>query len=383
MADKTPFPSEISLNVSPDNEVASVKPDTVAAVLPPRRHRRLLKAISSKYSGVRRLRDFGARHRGRLIVAGAMSLFLGIFSSGFLTGWMVKEEVAIRSSEPKPTVVEIPVLDTQADSRVPDVRGMETAVAKQALADLDIAPNAVTIREVEWAGTPGIVVAQEPVGGEQVTGSLTLSVSKQASVPEVTGKKKKDAIDALQALGAEVTVTEQYSASATTGTVLSVSPQVGSPLDSNVQLVVAESGGSILLSSVNTAGSGSSCSTDTNVSMNGTSYKEALACSGGFSNKESTYAWVLGRHASTLSTTVGLADSGKTDATATVRILADGNEVARADVAYGKPAKVNADVSNALRLEIAVSSKNGDTVYLGDALIKGTTTQIDQLEAEK
>ena len=276
-------------------------------------------------------------------MAGAMSLFLGIFSSGFLTGWAVKEEVAVRSSEPRPTVVEIPVLDTQADSRVPDVRGMETAVAKQALADLDIDPNAVTIREVEWAGTPGIVVAQEPVGGEQVTGSLTLSVSKQASVPEVTGKKKKDAIDALQALGAEVTVTEQYSASATTGTVLSVSPQVGSPLDSSVQLVVAESGGSILLSSVNTAGSGSSCSTDTNVSMNGTSYKEALACSGGFSNKESTYAWVLGRHASTLSTTVGLADSGKTDATATVRILADGNEVARADVAYGKPAKVNAE----------------------------------------
>ena len=383
MADKTPFPSEISLNVSPDNEVASVEPDTVAAVLPPRRHRRLLKAISSKYSGVRRLRDFGARHRGRLIVAGAMSLFLGIFSSGFLTGWAVKEEVAVRSSEPRPTVVEIPVLDTQADSRVPDVRGMETAVAKQALADLDIDPNAVTIREVEWAGTPGIVVAQEPVGGEQVTGSLTLSVSKQASVPEVTGKKKKDAIDALQALGAEVTVTEQYSASATTGTVLSVSPQVGSPLDSSVQLVVAESGGSILLSSVNTAGSGSSCETDTNVSMNGTSYKEALACSGGFSNKESTYAWVLGRHASTLSTTVGLADSGKTDATATVRILADGNEVARADVAYGKPAKVDADVSNALRLEIAVSSKNGDTVYLGDALVKGTTAQIDQLEAEK
>ena len=383
MDDKTPAPSEISLNVSPDNEAASAESDTVAEDLPPRRHRRLLKANSSKFSGVRRLRVFGARHRGRLIVAGAMSLFLGIFSSGFLTGWAVKEEVAVRSSEPRPTVVEIPVLDTQADSRVPDVRGMETAVAKQALADLDIDPNAVTIREVEWAGTPGIVVAQEPVGGEQVTGSLTLSVSKQASVPEVTGKKKKDAIDALQALGAEVTVTEQYSASATTGTVLSVSPQVGSPLDSSVQLVVAESGGSILLSSVNTAGSGSSCSTDTNVSMNGTSYKEALACSGGFSNKESTYAWVLGRHASTLSTTVGLADSGKTDATATVRILADGNEVARADVAYGKPAKVNADVSNALRLEIAVSSKNGDTVYLGDALIKGTTTQIDQLEAEK
>ena len=383
MDDKTPAPSEISLNVSPDNEAASAESDTVAEDLPPRQHRRLLKAISSKFSGVRRLRVFGARHRGRLIVAGAMSLFLGIFSSGFLTGWAVKEEVAVRSSEPRPTVVEIPVLDTQADSRVPDVRGMETAVAKQALADLDIDPNAVTIREVEWAGTPGIVVAQEPVGGEQVTGSLTLSVSKQASVPEVTGKKKKDAIDALQALGAEVTVTEQYSASATTGTVLSVSPQVGSPLDSSVQLVVAESGGSILLSSVNTAGSGSSCSTDTNVSMNGTSYKEALACSGGFSNKESTYAWVLGRHASTLSTTVGLADSGKTDATATVRILADGNEVARADVAYGKPAKVDADVSNALRLEIAVSSKNGDTVYLGDALVKGTTAQIDQLEAEK
>ena len=383
MDSKTPTPSEISRNTPPDDDAESAESVTMDTALPPQRHRRLLKAISSKFSGVRRLRDFGARHRGRLVVAGAMSLVLGVFSGGFLTGWIAKEEVAVRRSEPRPTIVEIPVLDTQADSRVPDVRGMETAVAKQALADLDIDPNAVTIREVEWAGTPGIVVAQEPVGGEQVTESLTLSVSKQASVPEVTGKKKKDAIDALQALGAEVTVTEQYSASATTGTVLSVSPQVGSPLDSSVQLVVAESGGSILLSSVNTAGSGSSCSTDTNISMNGTSYKEALACSGGFSNKESTYAWVLGRHASTLSTTVGLADSGKTDATATVRILADGNEVARADVAYGKPAKVNADVSNALRLEIAVSSKNGDTVYLGDALVKGTTAQIDQLEVEK
>ena len=90
MADKTPFPSEISLNVSPDNEAASAESDTAAEELSPRRHRRLLKAISSKFSGVRRLRVFGARHRGRLIVAGAMSLFLGIFSSGFLTGWAVE-----------------------------------------------------------------------------------------------------------------------------------------------------------------------------------------------------------------------------------------------------------------------------------------------------
>ena len=52
-------PSEISLNTPPEDEVASAEPDTVSAVLPPQRRRRLLKAISSKFSGVRRLRISG------------------------------------------------------------------------------------------------------------------------------------------------------------------------------------------------------------------------------------------------------------------------------------------------------------------------------------
>ena len=60
MDGKTPAPSEPSLKIPPDDDVASGESDTVAEVLPPQRHRRLLKAISSKFSGARRLRDLGA-----------------------------------------------------------------------------------------------------------------------------------------------------------------------------------------------------------------------------------------------------------------------------------------------------------------------------------
>ena len=51
-------------------------------------------------------------------------------------------------------------------------------------------------------------------------------------------------------------------------------------------------------------------------------------------------------------------------------------------VSYGQTQPLNIDVTGVLRLEIVTSSDNGADVYLGDAIIKGTDSEINQLETK-
>lgn len=319
-----------------------------------------------------------------LVALGAAACILAVFIGGFLTGWTVKDNVQARRTVAQAKVVEVPVLSGDADTRVPDVRGLSVADAKQALADLELDASTVHTTEVEWAGAPGLVIAQDPVVGETFAGKLSLTVSTQARVPDIAGKKRGEAVDALRALGTEPTVVEKFDAAAAAGSVLAVEPAVGSPLPGEVTLTVAQAGSSLYLSEVAEASSSdsnrTSCSTD-DVSLDGTSHANALRCGTERNGEESTASWVLGRHADLFTATVGVSDSEDPGTTGMVRVLADGKEVARVAVSYGRTAPISAKVSGALRLDLVVSSPQGSDVHLAEALVRGTDAQIDALEA--
>ena len=90
----------------------------------------------------------------------------------------------------------------------------------------------------------------------------------------------------------------------------------------------------------------------------------------------------LEKHGSALSATVGVSDDASPSASARIRVLGDGAELANTSVSYGQTQPLNIDVTGVLRLEIVTSSDNGADVYLGDAIIKGTDSEINQLETK-
>lgn len=322
--------------------------------------------------------------RLRVALIGLLCLSLGLFGSGVFVGWTARDRIQAMRAGAAPDVVEVPAIDADADAKVPDLRGLTLSDAKQALADMSLDPSGVTVVETEWAGTTGLVVSQDPVVGEPLTQALTLTVSKKAKVPKVVGLSRYDAVAALRALGSEPRVEEKFDATAATGSVLEVKPGEGADLPSEVTLTVAQAGSSIYLSKLDTAHDSSrsgSCSTR-DTFLAGTKYTEALQCSSRSRGEETSYAWLLEKHGSALSATVGVSDDASPSASARIRVLGDGAELANTSVSYGQTQPLNIDVTGVLRLEIVTSSDNGADVYLGDAIIKGTDSEINQLETK-
>lgn len=314
-----------------------------------------------------------------LITFGLLILFIGVFGAGGVTGWMVHDRIQADRAQSEPTIVEIPAISEGIATVVPDVRGMNLNDATQALADLNLAPDAITTSEIPWAGTPGLVVAQDPVVGSAFEGKLHLTLSAPATVPDLVGKTQSEAMNTLLALGVQPVIDKKFDPSKTTGSVIALAPEPGSPLTDDLTITVADVGASVLLSTLDSASGYGGCSTGT-VSVNGKSYGNAMSCRSGSTSDEQISAWVVGRHGTRFTALLGVPDTDSTDARVVVRVLADGVEVQRVEAAYGAPAGIDVDISNVLRLEIAVSSPTRSPAVLADALIKGTTDQIDLLE---
>lgn len=319
--------------------------------------------------------------RGRLLAAsGILVLLLGVFGAGGVAGWLVHDRIQADRAQSMPPVIEIPMISDSISKVVPDVRGLSLNEATQALADLNITPDTITTEEVPWAGTPGLVVAQDPVVGSAFDGSLHLSISAAATVPDLLGKTQSDAMDSLLALGVQPQIERRFDPSAKTGTVIALSQEPGAPLADDLTITVADVGSSILLSTLKNANSSGDCS-NTKGSVNGTSYDNALACASSRNSEERVTAWILGRHGSRFTAVLGVLDTDPADSRVSVRVLADGVEVQKAEATYGAPTTIDVDVSSTLRLEVAVASPTNTRAVLANALIKGTTDQIDLLEA--
>lgn len=304
---------------------------------------------------------------------------IAVAGAGFAGGWLTQERIQAQRTTEGPTVVEIPALvETNAES-MPDVRGLSLADAKQALADIQINAGAVDVTTVEWAGEPGVVIAQDPVVGETVKDAIALRVSSEVTMPDVVGLPKGEAIDKLRALGVEPEIVDKYELTSPTGTVLVAEPGVGKPLLSTVTLTVAQPGSSVFFSRL--AAVDAPCSVKA-ADVNAVRYSNSVSCRTGDVDYTQVGVWLLNRRAALITGMVGVDDKGATTAAATVTVTGDGKPLATLDVSYAKPAELSVDVTGILRLEIDFRSTDGSEVVLAELLVKGASADIDTLETE-
>ena len=306
----------------------------------------------------------------------------------FLRGWISPKKAPVLALH---AVVKRPVtpLTVTASGTMPSVIGLAQSEAQRALFDAGATASKIAVTSVPAAGDPGLVVTQQPAAGSDLrsgAAAVTLGVSVAAKVPNVIGQLSADARNTLAALGARVSVTQKYSPAATEGTVLSVSPKVGSTLPLTTSMVVASPASAVYLDALKTIES--NCSDASSVTSNAVPYMHALRCQPG-QDSPSTNSYVLNRKVAAFNATLGQDDTGQTGQTATVSILRDGKVVKSFTVPFGTQRKISVPLVGALRLSIVTSwahpaqdAPGGPTVVLGNARMVGSPDAITALVAE-
>lgn len=300
-------------------------------------------------------------------------------SAGALGGWLAKDAVQASRVTDGPEIVKIPAAATLADQAMLDVRGMTLTDAKQALSDTGLPIDGLRVEEIPWSGDAGIVIAQEPVVGENIGDEIVLQVSSVATMPAVVGRPQRDVIAELKPLGVEVEVVERYELASPTGVVLEADTKEGQPLPTALTITVAQAGGAVFLNQLSAVEGGCSA---TEAHLNAQPMPNSLECSPGWGDEGARIVYLLNRKARLISATVGVDDAGASDAVARVVITGDAKPLANVTVSYAKPAPISLDVTGVLRLEITVTSPTGSRAILGDALVKGATDEIGQLETD-
>ena len=312
------------------------------------------------------------------LIGGGALVVLGLFIGGIILGWLLSNQIAASQALPETSLIAAPTAQSGEDAlTVPDVRGLKSADARQILADSGFDPSVITVDSVPWAGEPGIVVAQDPVVGEVLEGSISLSVSELALMPELEGKSKADAIAELSLLGAQAQIVEEFEPTVSTGTVIRQDVEAGEPLPLSVELVVSQAGSVVFLADLQETDDSSRCYTG-DVQINGQAFVEAMQCSAS-SGEPRIYAWALGRHATLFTAVAGVSDSSAPTTKATLTVFTDGTEVYSTTLTHGSSQALEVDLTGVLRLEIRISTEDRADVYLADAQIKGTAADIDLL----
>lgn len=323
--------------------------------------------------GVRRLLTVSGL--GLLVVAGT-------YGGGVATGWYLADrQAAERPSDSTTEVVEIevPAFDT-ADAVMPDVRGLDRETAFQVLVDAGVPRDTVSVESRPAAGTPGVVIEQEPAFGTADPANARVVISTEAVVPEAVGRPDEDVLAELEELGVQVDLAYRYVPGETPGTVLSTSSEEGEPLPAQLTVEVAAAPSSVFIAELDPVEGG--CREDTAM-VDGRAYDVSLRCSVGVDPRES--AWVLGRTAESVSGTVGVPDDADPDVSVSVEVVADGDVLETVTAGYGEPSELDVSVVDVLRLTLRLSlveAEDGPArgeVVLGDLRLVGEAEALDAL----
>lgn len=318
----------------------------------------------------------------RIRIASLAALLVVLLGGGIVVGWVANQVRQSLQQEPAAGVeyVEVPISAIQAGTTMPDLRGMTKNDALAALSDAGFPTSKVTIEEKSRGGISDVVIEQKPAPGDDDLSEITLIVSKTATVPEIIGLDRTEALSKVRELGSEAEMTEVFRAEEKPGTVLEVNPKVGEPMGSRVTMTVAAAGSSIYLSSVDSIDGG--CSS-TSERLDGKQYPQSMECRTD-DEKGYAYEWDLQKRVAAVEMMVGISDS-ESDTGGSVSVVAfvDGKEVARASATFGKPAKLFVPTEDGLRLRLVATGKAGSddsystpSVVLGDARMIGTSDQL-------
>jgi hypothetical protein len=259
---------------------------------------------------------------------------------------------------------------------MPDVRGLTQDDASQVLADSGFSAAIISFVDAPSGAPQGTVVAQTPAFGTSAPSKIILGLAVRATMPDLAGRTRDEAVTALSDLGVATTITLTYAPDATTGTVVSTSPATGEVVGESASITLASPGIGLPLGDVRRLSG--TCGSSREASLGGRNFTTSVQCRADEA-PESTVYFLQGR-ADEFTALIGVDDTGDPGTIATVEILADGAAVFSQNIAFGKPAEISLPVSGVLQLAIRVSSPNDDvTVVLGDATVRGSTEAIAEI----
>ncbi|MFT4299864.1 MAG: PASTA domain-containing protein [Aeromicrobium sp.] len=304
--------------------------------------------------------------------------------SAFVAGWAIANRAGNATQQHQvadSVLIAVPDFGGASAGLMPDVRGLGREEATQALVDAGIPASVISTEERPAAGPSGIVVQQSPVFGHANPTSVLLIVSIPAVVPDLTGLTLREAIDALNGMGARVLQEKVYDPAATVGNVVASSPAAGSPLPETITLSVADKAGERLL--------GERSAIDGYVShesdgvFGGKQYASIMSMSA--SSSAESAAWALNTGAARLTTQVALEDPEPGDQ-AVVRVFGDGVPLGSVTVGSATPVSLDVPLSGVGTLTIEVqrigtddSSWSSVEVVLLDAKLLGSYDQLQRL----
>jgi NPCBM/NEW2 domain/PASTA domain len=313
---------------------------------------------------VRRIRRVGAA----LVALGALA------AAGWL-GWTLEQRrhkppIVIRHDVK--LVTDAPV----ADGTAPSVGGIDLASARQAFADAGAAPGTINVEQRRYVGEPGVVVAQDPAPAAELAKKVTLTVSQAATMPNVVGIERNSARSEIEKLGATVRAQSTFEPGAKGDAVVRSRPPAGQPIPGDVTLVYAEPESSVTLADLESENS--DCAVNDS-STGGSNPVNSIVCSA--SDTTAGIEYLVARHASRLTTTVGLDDASPPTARALARVRADGHTVATASLRSGHTARIDTSLAGSRRLTLEVRAVGGESadVVWSDATLYGSRRALDLL----
>lgn len=120
---------------------------------------------------------------------------------------------------------------------VPDVRGMTEADATSVLEESGFAVRSTQVKSDD---TEGLVLLMDPTAGSRANegDEIVIHIATARSVPDIVGKTREQAEEALAEEGYENVTFENERSDAEEGTILSISPEPGTRAKSTVAVIV-------------------------------------------------------------------------------------------------------------------------------------------------
>lgn len=285
---------------------------------------------------------------------------------------------ALAEAEPaQPIEREDPIDVGKQTIDLPDVRGSTKDEALAVLTEAGIAAEKIKAETIDWAGTAGKVVKQDPPPGTDNPDAVTIEIAAAVGAPEVRGKTEQEAINSLEALGSVAEVTRKYVPGGTIGTVVEQSPDPNAPLTEASEVTVAAEGVPVPIP--NLSPTTNDCYTES-VSIAGTSYDSGLSCSTG--STITTFDANLGGEFGEFSTVLGLPDGTQAGTTLTVTISDGTTTLLTQPVSVGQNGQIKVPLVGKQRLMItfAGTTPTGGSaqVLLGDPVVVADASVADR-----
>jgi hypothetical protein len=318
-----------------------------------------------------------ALKRAAIVLLAVAILIWAVVLGWFLHDWLASEEAPVTVDRP----VQVYAPETVTVGRIPNVIGLTEDEARRALSDAGINLSTVSSHEISYVGPAGLIVEQSPASGRPVgDGKIELAVSAPALMPDLNGDSEAEARDALSALGARISIVNQYQPGASEGTVLSTDPPIGSPIVDKATLNVAEPLSSIFLNQL--APETATCRTGEEGVIAGATYAEAIVCRPELGKKPRSVTYTLGGQIESFHAVLGLDDGSDPNVPVRFEVVVDGEPVLTRRLEFGDSLPVDVPLLGKLQLTLEASALSASgtqpvQAVFGEPRLVGSRSAID------